>query len=50
MSSLDRTLDAIRISPISHHRDTVADVEFGHIESEALDVTNALTPDHELVI
>lgn len=50
MRSADGTLDAIRISPMSHHRDTVADVELGHSGSEALDMANAFTPDHELIL
>ena len=50
VGSPDGTLDAIRISPVSHHRDAVADIELGHIGSEALDMTNAFTPDHELVL
>lgn len=49
MRSPDGTMDAIRISPISHHRDTVADVEFGDSGSEALDVANAFTADHKLI-
>lgn len=50
MCSPDGTLDAIRISPVAHDGDTVADVEFGHGGSEALDVANAFTPDRELIV
>ena len=42
----DGTLDAIRISLVSHHRDMVADVRLGHPRFEALDVANVNTPHH----
>lgn len=46
MRSLDGTLDTIRTSPVSHHRDIVADVRLGHPGFEALDVANVNTPHH----
>lgn len=50
MRSPDGALDTICISPVSHHRDTVANVELGYIGSETLNVANAFTTDHELIL